>query len=195
MLKAGRVLILATLTLTLCGVSPARAQDKPKPDDHAPSVSPLKVQIVVHGIRRRQESQKSCRTRWSSLQALTATRRSPSCVLEVGYPSTPVRTAGSSISISEQISIAAPSVLTMVGTASDSRWSVRGFRQTFNLVGDASVTGEVRRSADFNQPVIGGYRTDAYLDCARRPDRGDDRGDGSSKRKQLKIELTLNAPK
>src|ERR1700760_4742152 len=47
MLKTGRVLILATIAMTLWGTLPSGAQEKPKPGEYAKSFSPLKAQIVV----------------------------------------------------------------------------------------------------------------------------------------------------
>lgn len=193
MLKQARVLIFAVATLTFLGVWPARAQDKPKPDDRAPSVSPLKVQIVFTEF----EGDKKVKS----------------------LPYTMVFTAGShrdaevaKLRVGSRIPVLAGKdgqfQYVDIGTnldcraehLEDGRYGLklsleRSWVQAEVKLGADQAVGTSGGGGEFSQPVIGGYRTDSYLIArdgqtvetmvATDPLNG----------KQLKIELTLSAPK
>jgi hypothetical protein len=191
MLKSARVLIVVVVALTSLGLSSVRAQDKPKPDDRALSATPLKVQIVFTEF----EGDKKVKS----------------------LPYTMVFTAGShrdaevaKLRVGSRIPVLAGKdgefQYVDIGTNLDCRAEhLEDGRYGLKLSLERSwVQAEVHLGADqpagtpgggFSQPVIGGYRTDSYLIArdgqtvetmvATDPLNG----------KQLKIELTLSAPK
>jgi hypothetical protein len=193
MLKKARVLILVVATLTSIGVRSASAQDKPKPDDRAPSATPLKVQIVFTEF----EGDKKVKS----------------------LPYTMVFTAGShrdaevaKLRVGSRIPVLAGKdgqfQYVDVGTnldcraerLEDGRYGLklsleRSWVQAEMHLTSDQPAGTSGGNAESSQPVIGGYRTDSYLIARDGQTVETTVATDPLNGKQLKIELTLSAPK
>jgi hypothetical protein len=191
MLKQARVLILAVAVLTSLGVCSARAQDKPKPDDRPLAATPLKVQIVFTEF----EGDKKVKSLPYTMIFTAGTHRDAEVAkLRVGSRIPVLAGKDGQFQYVD------------IGTNLDCRAEyLEDGRYGLKLSLERSwVQSEVHFGADepkgssgegFNQPLIGGYRTDSYLIArdgqtvetmvATDPLNG----------KQLKIELTLSTPK
>jgi hypothetical protein len=192
MLRTGRVLILATMAVTLCGALPAKAQEKPKTDEYEKSFTPLKAQIVVTEF----EGDKKVKS----------------------LPYTMVFTAGSHIN-AEVAKLRVGSRIPVlvgkdgnfqyidIGTNLDCRAERREdgsyglqlslerswVQETIHLAGGDA--GGPAGNATFNQPVIGGYRTDAFLIARDGQTVETTAAVDPLSGRILKVELTLTAPK
>ena len=191
--KQLRVLILVVIALTTLGLSSVRAQDKPKPDDRALSATPLKIQIVFTEF----EGDKKVKS----------------------LPYTMVFTAGThrdaevaKLRVGSRIPVLAGKdgeyQYVDVGTNLDCRAEhLEDGRYGLKLSLDRSwVQGEMHLSGDqpagtsggngdSGQPVIGGYRADSYLIARDGQTVETTVATDPLNGKQLKIELTLTAPK
>jgi hypothetical protein len=193
MLKPARILVLVVIALTTLGFSSVRAQDKPKPDDRALSPTPLKVQIVFTEF----EGDKKVKS----------------------LPYTMVFTAGShhdaevaKLRVGSRIPVLSGKdgqfQYVDIGTNLDCRAErLEDGRYGLKLSLDRSwVQAEVHLSGDqsagtsngggeLGQPVIGGYRADSYLIARDGQTVETTVATDPLNGKQLKIELTLSAPK
>ena len=193
MLKTGRVLILATIALTLCGTLPSGAQEKPKPDEYAKSFSPLKAQIVVTEF----EGDKKVKSLPYTMVFTAGSHRDAEVAkLRVGSR-IPVYTGKEGgfqyIDIGTNLDCRAERM-------DDGRYALRlslersWVQDNVHLVGDEAPPGSAG-SAAFNQPVIGGYRTDAYLIARDGQTVETTAAADPLSGRILKVELTLTAPK
>jgi hypothetical protein len=193
MLKHARVLIFVVATLSSLGVWPARAQDKPKPDDRAPSVSPLKVQIVFTEF----EGDKKVKS----------------------LPYTMVFTAGShrdaeiaKLRVGSRIPVLAGKdgqfQYVDIGTnldcraehLEDGRYGLKLSLERSWVQGEMHLSGDQPAgtsggNAEYSQPVLGGYRTDSYLIARDGQTVETTVATDPLNGKQLKIELILSVPK
>ena len=161
MQKIVRTLTLATIALTLGGVFSASGQEKPKADERAASFSPLKVQIVVTEF----EGDKKVKSLpYTMFFAAGSHRDSEVAKLRVGSR-VPVYTGKDGgfqyVDIGTNLDCRAERL-------DDGRYALQlslersWVQDNVRLPGNdrGTTTGE---TAAFNEPVIGGYRTDAYL--------------------------------
>ena len=194
MLKQARVLILAIAALTFLGVSSARAQDKPKSDDdHAPSASPLKVQIVFTEF----EGDKKVKSLPYTMVFTAGTHRdAETAKLRVGSR-IPVLVGKDGqfqyVDIGTNLDCRAEHL-------EDGRYGIklsleRSWVQSEIHLGPDQPAGNTAAGAEFNQPVIGGYRADSYLIARDGQTVETTVATDPLNGKQLKIELTLTAPK
>jgi hypothetical protein len=193
MLRTGRTLIVAALALTLCGALPAKAQDKTKSDDYTNSYSPLKVQIVVTEF----EGDKKVKSLPYTMVFTSGSHRDAEVAkLRVGSR-IPVLVGKEGnfqyIDIGTNLDCRAE-------RREDGRYGLKlslersWVQETIRLAGDDSP-GSSGGNATFNQPVIGGYRTDAYLIARDGQTVETTAAADPLTGKILKVELTLTAPK
>jgi hypothetical protein len=193
MLKQARTLILAVATLTFLGVRPARAQDQPKPDDHAVSATPLKVQIVFTEF----EGDKKVKSLPYTMVFTAGTHRdAETAKLRVGSR-IPVLAGKDGefqyVDIGTNLDCRAEH---LEGGRYGLKLSLeRSWVQSEVHLGAEHTAGTSGGSKDYSQPVIGGYRTDSYLIARDGQTVETTVATDPLNGKQLKIELTLTAPK
>ncbi|HEY2821941.1 MAG TPA: hypothetical protein VGJ06_12935 [Candidatus Acidoferrum sp.] len=193
MLKHARVLILVVATLTSLGVWSASAQDKPKPDDRALSATPLKVQIVFTEF----EGDKKVKSLPYTMTFTAGSHRdAETAKLRVGSR-IPVLSGKDGefqyVDIGTNLDCRAEHL-------EDGRYGLkfsleRSWVQAEIHLGPDQPAGNTAAGAEFNQPVIGGYRTDSYLIARDGQTVETTVATDPLNGKQLKIELTLTAPK
>jgi hypothetical protein len=191
MLKQARILILAVAALTSLGVGSASAQDKPKPDDRAPSASPLKAQIVFTEF----EGDKKVKSLPYTMIFTAGTHRdAETAKLRVGSR-IPVLVGKDGqfqyVDIGTNLDC-------RVEHLEDGRYGIklsleRSWVQAEVQFGNDQPAGTT--GGGFNQPVIGGYRTDSYLIARDGQTVETTVATDPLNGKQLKIELTLTSPK
>lgn len=190
MLRIGRTLIFAAIALLFCGALPARAQEKPKSDDYTNSYTPLKVQIVVTEF----EGDKKVKSLPYTMVLTAGSHRDAEVAkLRVGSR-IPVYTSNDGgfqyIDIGTNLDCRAERM-------EDGRYALRlslersWVQDTVHIAGDKAPQG----SAAINQPVIGGYRTDAYLIAREGQTVETTAAADPLNGKILKVELTLTVPK
>ena len=193
MLKTRYVLIFSALALTLCGVLPTSAQEKQKGDDYGKEFSPLKAQIVV----TEYEGDKKVKSLPYTMVFTAGSHRDAEVAkLRVGSR-IPVYTGKEGgfqyIDIGTNLDCRAERL-------EDGRYALRlslersWVQDNVHLVGDEAPPGSAG-SAAFNQPVIGGYRTDAYLIAREGQTVETTAAADPLSGRILKVELTLTAPK
>jgi hypothetical protein len=192
MLKYTRVLILAVTVLTFLGACSAKAQDKPNLNDRA--LTPLKAQIVFTEF----EGDKK-------VKSLPYTM-----VFTAGLPHRESETA--KLRVGSRIPVLAGKdgqfQYVDIGTnldcraerLEDGRFGIklsleRSWVQSEMHLGPDQPANTTTAAAEFNQPVIGGYRTDSYLIARDGQTVETTVATGPRNGKQLKIELARTSPK
>jgi hypothetical protein len=193
MLKPARVLMLAVIALTSLGLSSARAQDKPKPEDRALPATPLKVQIVFTEF----EGDKKVKSLpYTMVFAAGSHRDAEVAKLRVGSR-IPVLAGKNGefqyVDIGTNLDCRAEHL-------EDGRYGLklsleRSWVQAEVHLGADQPAGTSGGGGDYSQPVIGGYRTDSYLIARDGQTVETTVATDPLNGKQLKIELTLTAPK
>jgi hypothetical protein len=193
MLKTVRILILATIALTLCTALPASAQEKPKADERAASFSPLKLQVVVTEF----EGDKKVKSLpYTMVFAAGSHRDTELAKLRVGSR-VPVYTGKDGgfqyIDIGTNLDCRAERLEDRryaLQLSLERSWVQDNVRLPGNDV--ATTSGQ---TAAFNEPVIGSYRTDFYLLARDGQTVETTAATDPLSGKILKVELTLTVPK
>ena len=193
MLRTGRMVILATIALTICVALPSHAQEKPKVDEYEKSFSPLKVQIVVTEF----EGDKKVKSLPYTMVFTAGSHRDAEVAkLRVGSR-IPVYTRNDGgfqyIDIGTNLDCRAERM-------EDGRYGLKlslersWVQDNIRLPGNdkATTSGD---TAAFNQPVIAGYRTDAFLIARDGQTVETTAAADPLSGRILKVELTLTAPK
>lgn len=193
MLKIARVFMFLAVTLSLLSAFPARGQENPKPDERALAFSPLKIQIVFTEF----EGDKKVKSLPYTMVFTAGSHRDAEYAkLRVGSR-IPVMVGKDGnfqyIDIGTNLDCRAERL-------EDGRYALKlslersWVQSTVRFAGDDS-TGTSGGNSAFNQPVIGQYKTDAYLLARDGQTVETTVATDPLSGKQLKIEVTLNTPK
>jgi hypothetical protein len=193
MLKTARVFMFLAVTLSLLFAFSAKAQDNPKPDERALSLSPLKIQIVFTEF----EGDKKVKSLPYSMVFTAGSHRDAEYAkLRVGSR-VPVLVGKDGnfqyVDIGTNLDCRAEHL-------EDGRYALRlslersWVQSSVRFTGDDSTSASGGNSA-INQPVIGQYKTDAYLLARDGQTVETTVATDPLSGKQLKIEVTLNTPK